>query len=175
MNLRHEALGHRCAQVDAAAGHLLHRLHEFFGRAVLGHVAACAGLEAAQRVGRLAVHAQHEHGQLRVVDVQVLDQRHTAHAGHAQVGDDHVEGVFAQPLQGRLAAVGLLHRPAPCRGIEDAAQAFAHQLVVVHQQQAQPRRGHAGSGRSLDHRELPAARLRPSDVATVRGSTACTR
>ncbi len=81
-----------------------------------------------------SVSGDHQH--LRAVPAagQMLDELQAVHAGHLQVGDDHVETLLLQPLEGFDGAGEALHLVA--RLVQHVGHRMAGLRVVVHDQDA---------------------------------------
>ena len=117
-----------------AGGDLLDRLEQRLVRRLLEHVALGARLEPALEQRPLAVRGEDEHARVRNPLDDLLGRLDAVHLGHPQVHDDDVRPT---PLRqrDRGLAVGCLADDADVRRAEEREpEAFAHDLVVVRDQ-----------------------------------------
>lgn len=136
MQPEREQLGQRRADVFLAAEQMIDGRHQLGRRALLGDVPVCAGAQRAAREFRRGVHAQDQHGQLRPLAPQQLDEVETAEARHGEVEDDQVPLSAADLRERLIASAGLVNRRVDERGSQDVVYALANDGVVIHEEDA---------------------------------------
>jgi len=77
------------------------------------------------------MHAEDQDAQLGPPDVQAMDEVKPAHVGHAHVGHDRVDPAAAHFSQCMVASGCLSDRPWLLRSLKDTDDAFAHDGVIV--------------------------------------------
>ena len=117
-----------------AADDLVDRPQQRLVRRLLEDVALRAGLEAAAEQAALAVGGEDQDGGLGDLLGQDLRRLEPVHAGHADVHDHDVGPASLGQRHRRRAVGGLADDPDVRRARERQAQAFADDLVVVHDQ-----------------------------------------
>ena len=84
--------------------------------------------------------AQQDHRRMRFVPGQMPQKLDAVHARHVQIANDHVDGGFVQPLEGRRSVVRL-ERGVDLELVQDALHQIDHELVVVDDQNLQITKG----------------------------------
>ena len=143
IELLDQAFGHPGCDVGAASCNLDHGRHKFFGRGAFGDVAFGAGLEGADGVLFLGMHAEHEHHHRRKRTMDSVDQFQPAHAWHGEVNDGQIERHLTQYFECFESRTGFGDVPLTAIGREDSLEPFANYRVVIDQQQVQQSRARA--------------------------------
>src|SRR5450830_1414471 len=131
-----ELLGHPGADVQSAIGDLADRRDEQRRGAFLGHVAGGAGADRAHCVLLLLVHRQHQERKFRPRSLHPLDQLDAVFSWHRHVEQQQVEAALAHPRHDLVAAHRFARHFDSRRALENAAQAVAHDSVIVGDQDA---------------------------------------
>ena len=106
-------------------------VHDLGVGGLLEHVAARAGVERLAQVARVVLHREHEHLCLRSVLPQRRDDLDPALAGHHDVQQHDVRLLLQRLEDGSLGVRRLADGLDVRLGVEHAAQAAAHDGVVV--------------------------------------------
>src|SRR5574340_149566 len=96
LELRGEQISDRRANVLSAGHDFTNRLNQFLGNALFGQIPGGPGPQNPYRELVFRMHAQYEHGNLRVSRLQLMQGVESASARHRQVQHDHIPSVLAR-------------------------------------------------------------------------------
>ena len=120
----------------------------------LGQEFMRAAAERTGGAGDVGVRRHHDHRQLRVRGLQLVQQHQAVVAGHAHIGEQQVgRTTRTQGLQGGGGAVETVHRVA--RIAQGGGQHEAYRTVVVDHPDAACVGGAAGSGQAISGHDVP--------------------
>ena len=116
------------ADVHAAGRDLAQRAEQRLGGAVLVEVALRAGLQRARGVLLLPVHGEHQDPQLRLLELEALDEVDAREPRHRHVEHGDVVVVGADERERLVAARG---SPATCRSVVAARMRFSPSRTIL--------------------------------------------
>ena len=124
-------------EVGMAGAHAPDRPDEFFRGALLQEISARARSEQLLNIAAVGVARENQYFRGRDLRLQHLRRGQAVHPRHRDVHDDHVGAELPDHVDCRETVAGLADDLQIIFAIEHHAQAFAHDLVIVDENDAQ--------------------------------------
>ena len=167
---RGEAAAEARADVAPAAGHRPDRVDEVVLGSLLEHVPTRAGGERAAGEERIALHREHDDGDVRRDLEKARDRRKRRLAGHVEVQHQHARTQLPGRAQRALDVAGLGHDLEARLGVEHHPQPAADHRVVVREDDLDPLPGSSSESGTVAPLYRRVRRLPPTDPRAPPGS-----